>query len=55
MTKTIKDRIAKSIKKPTKASAKKKTKMQPVDWYAKAAASIAISYHRKSNEFKESE
>lgn len=40
MAKAIKDRIAKSVKKSTKA---KSTKSQPIDWYAKAKASIAIN------------
>ena len=40
MTKTIKDRIAKSVKKSPKP---KSTKSKPVDWYAKAKASIAIN------------
>jgi hypothetical protein len=40
MTKTIKDRIAKSVKKSPKS---KNTKSEPMDWYAKAKASIAIN------------
>lgn len=40
---TIKDSIAKSLKKLTKAVSKKITKVDPLDWYAKAKASIAIS------------
>jgi hypothetical protein len=40
MTKTIKDRITKSVKKSPKS---KNTKSEPIDWYAKAKASIAIN------------
>ena len=43
MTKTIKDSITKSVKKPSKAASKKASKIEPADWYAKAKASIAIS------------
>ena len=43
MAKTIKDSIAKSVKKPSKASSKKINKADPADWYAKAKASIGIS------------
>jgi hypothetical protein len=43
MTKTIKDRIAKSVKKSTKTNVSKKKKLPPVDWYAKSKAAIAIS------------
>ena len=50
MTNKIKDSIAKSIKKPTKARTKKKSKIQPVDWYIKAAAAIAISRSDKSKD-----
>ena len=42
MTKTIKDSIAKSVKKLSK-TASKKLKAEPADWYAKAKASIGIS------------
>lgn len=40
MAKTIKEHIAKSVKKSVKP---KSTKSEPVDWYAKAKASIAIN------------
>jgi hypothetical protein len=40
MKKTIKDRIAKSVKKSPKT---KIGKNEPVDWYTKATASIAIN------------
>ena len=50
MTNKIKDSIAKSIKKATKARTKKKSKIQPVDWYIKAAAAIAISRSDKSKD-----
>jgi len=50
MTNKIKDSIAKTIKKPTKARTKKKSKIQPVDWYIKAAAAIAISRSDKSKD-----
>jgi hypothetical protein len=40
MTKAIKERITKSVKKLTEA---KKTKRESVDWYSKAKASIAIN------------
>jgi hypothetical protein len=40
MTKTIKDHISKSVKKSPKS---KNTKSEPIDWYAKAKASIAIN------------
>ena len=40
MAKAIKERIAKSVKKSTKA---KSVKGEPIDWYAKAKASIAIN------------
>ena len=43
MAKTIKDSIAKSVKKPSKTASKKINKADPADWYAKAKASIAIS------------
>jgi hypothetical protein len=43
MAKTIKDSITKSVKKPSKDSSKKTSKIEPADWYAKAKASIGIS------------
>jgi len=43
MTKTVKDSIGKSVKKPSKIVSKKANKAEPTDWYAKAKASIAIS------------
>jgi hypothetical protein len=43
MAKTIKDSIAKSVKKPKNPTSKKASKIEPTDWYAKAKASIGIS------------
>ena len=40
MTNTIKDRISKRVKNSPKS---KNTKSEPIDWYAKAKASIAIN------------